>query len=330
MTKENWPSVSFVVCTYDCKDYSKRCFSSMLAQDYPEGKIEILALDGGSTDGTIEQAKEMGAKVIHNPARYPEGRGRGKWLGFRKAKGEIVIFIDSDNKLVERDWLKQMVSPLVNDKEVNFSICRMAVVKSDSLINQYLSLMGTDPVAAYKSIDSLLALRRLKLVDNGDYYTYRITPKNFIITGGYYFAVKKETLEKIGGYTQDTDVVYNLAKKNMANVAIPKRAHVHHWIIDSMSNFVGKKIWWAKVYFQKQREGRDFDWIPQGSEKAKLGMIMASNLLFIPPLFTGIKMFVKDKEPAWLLHPVMSWLTTFAYLYAFGVSKVNPSLATRE
>jgi len=324
---EKWPSVSFVVCTYNCKDYAKRCFTSMLNQDYPQKKIEILALDGGSTDGTIELAKKMGVKVINNPAKLPEGRGRGKWLGFRKAKGEIVIFVDSDNKLVEKDWLKQMVSPLINDPNVNFAICRMSVVKSDKLINRYLSLMGTDPIAGYKSIDSLLALRKLKLVDKGDYYTYTITPKNFIITGGFYFAVKKKTLQKIGGYTQDTDVVYNLAKSGMGTVAIPKKAHVHHLIIKSVNQFLKKKIWWAKVYFRKQRKGRDFDWIPSSPwEKIKLGTVMMSNLLVVPQLIVGIEMAIKDRESSWLLHPFIGWLTAFAYCYAYITSKLNPSL----
>ena len=316
-----WPSVSFVVCTYNCEENVKRCFTSINKQDYPKNKIEILALDGGSTDDTNEISKSLGAKIIHNPGQYPEGKGKGKWLGFRKARGEIVIFVDSDNKLVEKDWLKQMVNPLITDDKVNFCICKMAVVKSDKRINRYCSLMGTDPVAAYKSIDSLLALRKLKLKDRGEYYTYNITLKNFIITGGYYFAVKKKTLEEIGGYTQDTDVVYNLAKKGMANVAIPKNAHVHHLIIDSVRNFYKKKVWWAEIYFRNQREGRDFDWIPNKfSEKMKLGLVILSYLLFIPSLITGVKMAIKDKESAWLLHPIMGWLNSVAYLYAYGKS----------
>lgn len=325
--KKQWPSVSFIVCTYNCKDYAKRCFSSMLAQDYPMNKIEILALDGGSTDGTIELSKRMGVKVIHNPGQYPEGKGKGKWLGFKKAKGEIVIFIDSDNKLVEKDWLKQMVNPLINDLEVDFAICRMAVVKSDKLINRYLSLMGTDPIAAYKSIDSLLALKKLKLKDRGDYYTYEITPENFIITGGFYFAAKKKTLEKIGGYTQDTDNVYRLAQKGLGTVAIPKSAHVHHLIIRSVNEFLQKKIWWAKVYFQKQRDGRDFNWMPQTiGAKFKLSLVFLSNLLIIPELITGVEMAIKDNESAWLLNPIIGFLTAYAYLYAFVVSKINPTL----
>ena len=73
-----WPSVSFIVCTYNCKDNAERCFKSMINQEYPKNKVEMLALDGGSTDGTIELSKNLGVNVIHNPKKYPEGKGRGK------------------------------------------------------------------------------------------------------------------------------------------------------------------------------------------------------------------------------------------------------------
>lgn len=315
--KERWPSVSFIVCTYNCRDNAIRCFSSIKKQEY-DGKVEMLALDGGSSDGTIDVLKKIGVRVIHNPAQYPEGKGRGKWLGYRKAKGEIVIFIDSDNKLVEKNWIKQMINPLLKDKTVNFSICRMLVNKEDKMINRYLSLIGTDPVAAYKSIDSLLALKKLKLIDKGDYYIYDITTKNFIITGGYYFTIRKKTLDKIGGYTQDTDVVYNLAKNNMARVAIPKRAHVHHLISNSIINFMKKKFWWANVYFKTQIHNREFKWIPDNKkEKIKLIKVILKNIFFIPETITGIKMALENRESAWVLHPIMSWLTTIAYLSAY-------------
>lgn len=314
----NWPKVSIIVCTYNCEEFAKRCFSAFIEQDYPKEKLELLALDGGSTDKTRDICKSLGVKVIHNKEKLPEGKGRGKWLGFKQAKGWIVIFVDSDNKPMQKDWIQQMVKPLINDQEVNFSICRMAVVKEDILLNKYLSLIGTDPFMAYKSIDSLLALEKLKLIDKGDYYTYNITPKKFIITGGYYFAIKKETLNKIGGYTQDTDVVYNLAKAGLANVAIPKNATIHHLISNSIINFTKKKIKWADIYFITQIKDRDFSWMPSGfNENIKMFFRVINNLFFIYPFFVGIKMSIKQKQNAWLLHPILVWLTTYAYLYSY-------------
>lgn len=315
---KNWPKVSITVCTYNCENFARRCFGAFVQQEYPKDKLELLALDGGSIDNTIKVCKELGVRVIHNKEKLPEGKGRGKWLGFREARGEVVIFVDSDNKPVQKDWIRQMVKPLMENSEVNFVICRMAVVKTDIILNRYLSLIGTDPFTSYNSIDPLLALGKLKLNDKGDYYTYKITPERFIITGGYYFAIKKDTLNRIGGYTQDTDVVFNLAKNNMATVAIPKYATTHHLISDSIINFTKKKFIWADIYFRKQIYNRDFSWMPN-SVKGKFIMFLRifNNLVILYPLFVGIKMSIKQKESAWLLHPLMTWLTTAAYLSAY-------------
>ena len=247
------PKVSFVVCTLNCKDFTKRCLESIRNQDYPQNKIEILIVDSYSTDGTIEVAKSLGARVILTKKRgYMEGKGMPKSIGCKKAKGNIIITIDSDNALVEKDWIRKMVYPLMKDRSIAYSICRMAVVKSDPLVNQYLSLVGTDPFAIYCSLDSQISLSNAKLKDRGKYFTYENKIKDFLITGGYYLAFRKRTLNEMGGYSRDVDIAYSLAKQNKAIIAIPKEAHLHHLITKGFFDFIKKKFKWGKYYFSQK------------------------------------------------------------------------------
>ncbi|MDO8460313.1 MAG: glycosyltransferase family 2 protein [Nanoarchaeota archaeon] len=319
--KENLPKVSFVVCTYNCVDFTKRCLGSIRAQDYPQDKVEIVVVDSDSDDGTIEAARELGARVIITKKKgYMEGKGMPKSMGCSKASGDIIITIDSDNKLIEKDWIRKMIYPLLVDKDVNFCICRMAVVHSDPLINQYLSFVGTDPFAVYTSLDPQISLRNVKLVDKGKYYTYNIKAEDFLICGGYYLTFRKETLKKIGGYSRDVDTIYTLAKKNMANVAIPKDAHLHHLMTPDTRNFLKKKVKWGKYYFTAGNNEREFKWA--SGMFGKFGRIrfcyeVLRSLLFFSAFFASLRMFYLDREKAWLLHGPMTFATTVAYMIAY-------------
>ena len=71
---------------------------------------EILVVDGGSTDGTIQIAAKHGARVIHESRR---GYGWACHSGLLAASGEFVVFIDADGADDPRH-LPQLLSPLVN------------------------------------------------------------------------------------------------------------------------------------------------------------------------------------------------------------------------
>ena len=166
------PKISIVICTYNDKNLVKRCLDSIFSQSYKN--FEIICVDGGSKDGTLELLKKHKVKIINNKKRFPEGPGMGKSQGAIKAKGEIIAFIDQDNKLIGNNCLKELVFPLINDKEIFGVACKLYINKNDNITNRYLSYVGTDPFAVYRSLEGRMALNRIKLKDKGRYYTYYI------------------------------------------------------------------------------------------------------------------------------------------------------------
>jgi len=90
------PFVSVIIPTYNQKELLSLSIKSLLNQDYPKDKYEIIVVDDGSTDGTKELVKNQ--KEIKYLFQEDLGfrAGQARNLGAKNAKGEILIFIDSD------------------------------------------------------------------------------------------------------------------------------------------------------------------------------------------------------------------------------------------
>lgn len=95
--------ISVVIPALNEEKYLHRCLSSLVCQS-PKEAVEIIVVDGGSRDRTIEVAKEYAHKVLVEPAR-PVGAARN--VGAKEAEGEILAFIDADT-IASEEWLEEI------------------------------------------------------------------------------------------------------------------------------------------------------------------------------------------------------------------------------
>ena len=93
------PDISVVMPTYNSERTLRISLESIRNQDFPQDKVEILVIDGGSSDKTLSIALAFGARVIENPRRLPE---YAKVIGSRHANGKYIIFHDSDEVLMNK------------------------------------------------------------------------------------------------------------------------------------------------------------------------------------------------------------------------------------
>lgn len=110
------PSVSIIVPAFNEEDGIIGTIESCLAADYPAELVEVIVVNDGSTDRTWE-------RILAAKARWPEvyavdlGRNHGKRAamaeGMRRAKGEILCFVDSDSYLA-RDAVVAIVQPFAD------------------------------------------------------------------------------------------------------------------------------------------------------------------------------------------------------------------------
>lgn len=120
-----FPSVSFVI---PCKNEEKaiyRTIASCANAKYPKDKIEIVAINDGSTDNTLKEMKRAKKafpqiKIKIADFKVNKGKREGMNYGFRNSTGEIIIQVDSDSQPAP-NALKEIIIPFL-DKKVGATV----------------------------------------------------------------------------------------------------------------------------------------------------------------------------------------------------------------
>jgi len=140
-------SVSIILPTYNSTTTLHECLESIKSQNYPSEKIEIIVVDGGSNDDTIEIASKFTEKIFINEDKVEE---RGRIIGIRESQNYIIGFIDADNILDSPEFLQRMLEPF-DDHEIQASQPLFySHREQDPLLVRYCGLIGgDDPIAVY-------------------------------------------------------------------------------------------------------------------------------------------------------------------------------------
>ena len=109
------PIVSIVIPAWNLWAYTLRCLNSIL-QNTPEVAYEIIVVDNGSTDDTLQYlSKIKGIQVIRNEMN--QGFGRASNQGARVAKGHYVLFLNNDTEAMP-GWLPPLVRILDEEPRI--------------------------------------------------------------------------------------------------------------------------------------------------------------------------------------------------------------------
>lgn len=225
------PSVSIIIPMRNEESHIGACLESVLANDYPHELMEVLVIDGVSTDHSVDIVKRYMRccsfmRLLYNPKKIAPSAMN---MGIREAKGDVIIRMDA-HSTYERDYIRQCVS-LLEERGV-------------SAVGGNQRGVGTDYVS------SAIALATTNPFGAGDAY-FRYANREMYVDTVYLGAWRRETLEKIGGFNEDWAVNedYELnyrIRKSGGKILLSPRIRSKYFVRDSLTKL-------AKQYFRYGR-----------------------------------------------------------------------------
>lgn len=106
--------VSIITVVYNNKRYIEDCIESVIDQTYRN--IEYIVVDGGSTDGTQESVKTFKDNIAYSVSEKDNGLYNALNKGIRKATGDIIGILHSDDLFFQRDTIKVIVNSFKSSK----------------------------------------------------------------------------------------------------------------------------------------------------------------------------------------------------------------------
>lgn len=273
---DNLPLVSFCIPTFNSSRTLKSCLESIKSQKYPN--IEIIIVDNGSLDNTLEIAKQYTDKIYFDDGLL----GSVRQTSIEKSSGEVIALFDSDIIIPHENWLLDAV------KYFNY--------------NALVSTVWPVNIAPPKS--PLTTKLYFNLWEMS--MSYRIEKGKSYFGGGNALFWRK-CFEEIGGINRNIhwgeDFEWSKRFKERGYQVIFLNDPLYHDTMHSIKEF-GRKQFVGSESFNK--EGFDIMGL---SEK---DLIYENVVLGIKGMFKGI--FIK-RDPSWFLYPLFAFIRGLGYSY---------------
>ena len=219
--------VSIIVTTFNSGSTIDECLRSILEMDYPKQLLEVIVIDGGSTDATTERVKAYPVKLVYSQLNPPAAYN----LVLKNVENEVIGLIDSDAK-VEKGWLRKLVKHL-NDPKVAGASGTVETWNKDNLVPR---VIGYELNYRYRRLPNTIE---------------RVATMNLLL--------KKKVTIAIGGFDEalptqyDTDIGARLAQAGY-RIAFDSEAICYHFHRSTLRTFFkqqykyGQNTW--KLYFK--------------------------------------------------------------------------------
>jgi biofilm PGA synthesis N-glycosyltransferase PgaC len=224
------PWISILIPCHNEFQHGADTVLSALGQRYP--RIEVLAIDDGSTDGTGDMLDQLAEshprlRVIHLARN--QGKAMALRMGALAARGEYLVCIDGD-AILERDAAAYLVAPMVRHP-------RVGAVTGNPRVRTRSTLIGRVQVGEFSSIVGLIKR------------TQRVYGQVFTVSG-VVAAFRRKALDRVGYWsldmvTEDIDISWKLQRDHWSIFFEPRALC---WILmpETLRGLWKQRLRWAQ------------------------------------------------------------------------------------
>lgn len=343
------PLLSIVIATFNSEKTLPLVLRSIEQQTISRNRLEILLVDGGSQDSTLELGKQFHCKVIPNPRTEPV---YAKFLGYRHAQGRYVSYIDHDEVLENPTSIEKKLNAFQQNQNLRVVIgSGYKCPAGYSFITQYINEFG-EPFSFFMyrlSKDVRFFVKQMKrryivVAENDDVVLLSLsnTKQRPIIElaamasmfdAAYLKKHFSETLEKPELLPHYFYLLYSKAPI----LAITRKDAVLHYSSETFKKYFTKINWRVKnnIYHKSDMGMSGFS----GREKFQPVWARFKKYFFIPyalslvlPCVDALVLMATRKESRYCLHIPLSFSSAVLILwhYTLKIFRYHPKLKSYD
>lgn len=250
---KNIPQLSIIIITFNTKKITAECLQSIF-DSLRDKKInyEIIIVDNASSDGSFQYFSNLAlgnpqVRYIYNKKNL--GFSKGNNQGLKLAKGEYILFINSDTIILNKAINRLLDYYQKNEDKVHFL--------GPKLLNNDFS---PQPSAGY--FFNLLVVFGALFLKGDKIGLTRFSPpkiKKVDWISGACILTKKQILKKLNGfdekifmYMDEVDLLYRAKKKGYSVYFYPKAKIIHYGSASSSQTYPILQLYRGLLYFYKK------------------------------------------------------------------------------
>ncbi|MFT3982366.1 MAG: glycosyltransferase family 2 protein [Lachnospiraceae bacterium] len=330
--------VTIIIATYNSEKKLPEVLKALRKQTISSETMEIIVVDGGSSDSTVEIAKKFRCSIINNPKTEPV---YAKLLGLQNAKGKYAVVVDHDEVFENNDSLKNRIDALQENPECKVAFCSgYKCPPNYTSLNQYVSEFG-DPFSLY-----------IYNFSKYDTYLEKVLKKNYTIVAETenYFCLSFEKMKKyplfelccvgtiidLEYFKEKTNIIINstemvhlfyiMIEKGVNHVIFSKNDPLLHYSVDSLKSYFPKLKWRICNnihYAEKGEKGFSGRLNYQKKMKYKKFLFIPYTLILPICIMHSFYLAFTRKNLIYLIHPILCLYVVYQIFIQFFLKILN-------